>query len=85
MSKLETLRKVRMKKKGLKAVDILITQPDIDIPWEVYAVISDSKIQITFAGNQLSIGGGDYVELNEARDAIEWFVDQLGGKVRWDK
>jgi len=73
------------KKKPIRAVDILDTQPDIAIPWEVYTVISDSRIQITFAGNQLSIGGGDYVELYEARSAIEWFVDQLGGKVKWDK
>lgn len=76
---------MKKKKKSIRAVDVLVTQPDIDIPWKVYTVVSDSEIQISILGDQLFIGGGDYVKLDEARNAIEWFVDQLGGKVKWDK
>jgi hypothetical protein len=70
------------KQKEKRAIDIIVTQPDIQIPWEV-ARFMDSKT-IRFFGDQICLSNeGDYATLAEARKAIEWYVDQLGGKVKW--
>ncbi len=41
---------------------------------------------IAFSSNQVSFQPeGDYVSIEDAREAAEWLVDQLGGKVKWSK
>jgi hypothetical protein len=36
------------------------------------------------AGDTFSITSeGDFADLKDAREATEWLVDQLGGKVKW--
>ena len=35
-------------------------------------------------GDQICFGE-DYVDIEEARVGIEWIVNQLGGKVKWER
>ena len=67
-----------------KAYEIILEQPPIKFPYKVSRLFAEGSRQIDFAGDQLSLGE-DYVTLNEARDGIEWLVDQLGGTVKWNK
>jgi hypothetical protein len=36
----------------------------------------------TIMGDQVSLGG-DYANVEGARNAIAWYVEQMGGKVEW--
>jgi len=67
-----------------KAIDVLVDQEPIELPHHVVCAMGDTVTAITFFGDQLSFGE-DYLSLQEARDAIAWYVDQLGGKVKWRK
>ncbi len=40
--------------------------------------------ELQIFGQSISLGAdGDYASLEECRFAIEWFVKQLGGTVKW--
>lgn len=47
---------------------------DIEVPYHVW----------TCFGDQASLGE-DAKSLDELRKAIEWYVEQLDGKVKWSK
>jgi hypothetical protein len=50
------------------------------IPWEVKRTGLDPDVY----GSQISFTqDGDYLDLDEAREAVAWLVTQLGGKVTW--
>lgn len=71
------------KQKEKRAVDMLITQPEIAVPFEVWRIIGAKTI--TFFGDQLCLQNeGDYARLDEARKAVEFYVEQLGGQVKWE-
>jgi hypothetical protein len=55
----------------------------VEIPWQVNRVLGSEHKKIEVAGDQVCIQE-DFVSLEEARDAVEWYVKQLGGKVEWD-
>lgn len=46
-----------------------------------------SKRKLYIFGNQVELGGedSDFCSIDEARTAIEWYVEQFGGKVKWSK
>jgi len=55
---------------------------NISTPWHVMRVL-DMK-QISISGEQVCISkDGDFVNLQEMRQALDWIVDQFGGRVRW--
>jgi len=54
----------------------------IEVPYKVWACFGPQSKTIDVAGNQASLGE-DYVDLEQLREAIEWYVDQLGGEVEW--
>lgn len=57
----------------------------VSMPWHVMRVLSSDEIkEIEVVGNQISLGQ-DFVSLEEARSAVKWYVEQLGGTVRWSK
>jgi hypothetical protein len=58
---------------------------EIEVPFEVKRVIGGHRMSIM--GEQVSIGSDDcdFVSVSEAREALEWYVNQLGGKVKWSK
>jgi len=55
----------------------------IVVPWSASRVISNDLKEISVVGDQISLGE-DYVSLEEARAAIEWYANQLGGAVKWE-
>jgi hypothetical protein len=72
------------KEKTIK--DILeIEIPTIEVPYNVHRVFGCKEM--LFSYNCVSFcENGDYVNLADAREAIDWYVEQLGGrKVRWAK
>lgn len=57
---------------------------EVDVPFEVWCCISSNMKVISIAGDHVSLGE-DYVSLQQARSAVEWYVNQLGGNVDWGK
>lgn len=57
---------------------------DIEVPYSVWTCFGEQSKVISIAGKQASLGE-DYKEIEELRKAIEWYADQLGGKVKWEK
>lgn len=70
----------------MKLNEQLDLQSDIEVPWNVWRMFGNrakcGTIQIR--GDQASFGE-DFGSKEELRAAIAWYVDQLGGKVKWDK
>jgi len=58
----------------------------VEIPWHV-ARLTEPRGSLKISGNQLCIGNydADYGSIEECRAAIAWYVEQLGGKVKWQK
>ena len=67
-----------------KAIEIMLDQPSIVMPHNVMRFFVDGSRQIDFAGNQASLGE-DFGDLSEIRVALDWLVDQFGGKVKWKR
>ena len=80
-----------MSKKKLKTNSATIIQryeaiqkvgTEVEVPWHVYRFLGDRRIDIF--GNLIAIGAeNDYGSLTEVRAALEWYVTQLGGTVKW--
>lgn len=71
-----------MKKKD-KVAYRLKSYENIDVPYHVWTVFGDQSKTIHLAGDQASFGE-DFKYLHELRTAIEFYVDQLDGKVEWN-
>jgi len=54
---------------------------EVEVPYSVYRVVG-SKGPLSTAGDQITLGE-DYVQIEDARTAIAWYVGQLGGSVTW--
>jgi hypothetical protein len=54
----------------------------VDAPFHVWTKFSERQRTISIVGTDISLGE-DYCSIDQARDAIEWYVNQLGGKVEW--
>lgn len=67
-----------------KAIDLIGSTPPIKFPHNVSRFFIGGPHSIEFASEQASFGE-DYGSLTELRSAVEWLVDQLGGKVKWSK
>lgn len=57
--------------------------PETDVPFYVWRLFGSQQKQIGIYGNEICLGE-DSASLEEARDAIAWYVEQLGGKVKWE-
>ena len=62
---------------------------EIEIPfYSVSRIIHGAgERRVSITGDQIDLGGtdSDFASLAECRAAIEWYVEQLGGKVQWLK
>lgn len=65
-------------------IDYLKEPSKLDVPWHVWRFIGNNSKQIDLAGDQACLGG-DFGTLQELRTAVEWYVKQLGGQVKWEK
>lgn len=70
----------------MKLKDRLELQSNIEVPWNVWRMFGNvEKTAVIYVqGNQASFGE-DFGDLEELRTAIEWYADQLGGKIKWEK
>ena len=58
----------------------------IEVPWKVWTKLGDQCKKLEIYGNHAFISStADSGTLPELREAIEWYVEQLGGKVKWEK
>ena len=56
-----------------------------EVPWKVWTAFFECEPNVGFFSNQVMMGTGDPKSVEEMREAIEWFADQFGGKVKWKK
>ena len=56
----------------------------IEVPYEVWTTFYENKKEVYIYGDQIDLGC-DFKSLEECRDSVAWFVDQLGGTVKWSK
>jgi hypothetical protein len=56
----------------------------VSVPYEVWSLFGSTAKAVEVLGTQISLGE-DYAPLENVRSALEWYVGQLGGKVKWDK
>jgi len=56
----------------------------IEVPFEVWSLFGHQQKHIDFYGDLICLGE-DSASLDKARKALAWYVDQLGGKVKWEK
>ena len=70
----------------VKIIEQLKLQKDIEVPWNVWRLFGHCAKRITLHGDQASLTDqGDFANQEELRKAKEYYVDQLGGKVKWGK
>lgn len=56
---------------------------EIEVPFEVWVLFGHQQKKIEFLGDYICLGE-DSASLERCRTAIAWYVDQLGGKVKWN-
>ncbi len=80
MKKLKEVKKLQTLIEKYRAIQAIGSS--IEVPWKVQRLFP-SNLQIDVIGTQIGFGE-DYVSVDQARDALEWLVAQLGGTVKWD-
>lgn len=65
--------------------DILDEYKDISVPWNVWRFFGNENGKVISFGGDTASFGEDYGNIDELRNAVEWYVKQLGGKVKWRK
>ena len=73
-----------MSKDQRRAVDIVRDYTPVVVPYDVWHLFGSQCKSIEFASDRLSFGE-DYASIEEARLALEFYVEQLGGKIKWEK
>lgn len=68
----------------MKIKEQLELQCDIEVPWEVWRAFGKQSKKVLLSGDQASLGE-DFMSLLELRTVVDWYADQLGGKVKWEK
>jgi hypothetical protein len=68
----------------MKIIEQLKLQKDIEVPYHVWRMFGEKCKFITLAGSQASLGE-DYGTVGELRKAVEFYVEQLGGTVKWSE
>jgi hypothetical protein len=66
-----------------KLKEQLKLQKDIEVPFNVWRFLGSDSKHILIRGDQASLGE-DFGNIEELRKAVEFYVDQLGGKVKWE-
>lgn len=71
----------------MKLIDKLKAQQELildHVPYECISVFGNRTIHFRLMDTEICLGE-DYVSLETARKAVEWYVEQLGGTVKWSK
>lgn len=68
----------------MKIIEQVKLQKDIEVPWHAWRIFGEQAKKITVMGKQVSLtNNGDYGTVEELRRAMEFYVEQLGGTVKW--
>lgn len=72
----------------MKIIEVMLFNQDAeekikrDMPYKAWCFFNSK--QMSLSGDQISLTpGGDYSSLEDAREATNWLVSQLGGSVKW--
>lgn len=57
---------------------------EVTVPHEVWTCFGEKQKTISIAGTDISLGE-DFTSLERVRTAIEFYVKQFGGSVKWSK
>lgn len=60
------------------------TPKHLEVPYYVWVCFGEQTKSVLFAGKDVSLGE-DFKPVLDLQMAVEWYVDQLGGKVKWGK
>lgn len=63
---------------------IVKMNPDTKVPFDTWRCFGERQKHVHLSGTQICLGE-DYVTIEEARQAVKWYVEQLGGFVKWNK
>jgi len=70
----------------VKLKDKLEENNKIEVPWNVWTKFGEQCKHIEMTGKHAFLStNADSGSLQELRDAVEWYAEQLGGKVKWEK
>lgn len=56
----------------------------VEVPFHVWALFGEKQKSISIVGSDISLGE-DYATLEGCRAGVQWYVEQLGGTVKWSK
>jgi hypothetical protein len=62
--------------------------PKVKVPfWDVSRIVQgDGHKELEIVGDMIGLGGeSDLASPEEVRHALTWYVEQLGGTVKWKK
>ena len=83
MQKGKKRKEQKQQQSAVRIVDVIAKGvPEFPVPYHVSCVFG-TGVEPRVFGDQVTFGE-DFVSLHEARVALEWYVEQLGGKVEWD-
>lgn len=56
------------------------------LPYHVWTFFKTETVrpELEVTGKEITLGG-DYKSLEEARAAIQWLTNELGGTIKWEK
>lgn len=58
----------------------------IEVPWHVWTTFGPGSKKIIVMGDQATLAEeADYVDKEKIKAALDWYVEQMGGKVKWGK
>jgi hypothetical protein len=57
----------------------------VEVPFNVSRLVQGSgHKRLEIVNTMVGLGGeADWAELDEVRGALQWYVEQLGGEVKW--
>jgi hypothetical protein len=55
---------------------------EVEVPFNVWTKFRENRRPISIVGTEICLGE-DYCSIDQAREAVEWYVNQLGGTVNW--
>lgn len=55
---------------------------EVEVPWYVWRLFGSQQKSISISSDQISFGE-DFASPQECRIALQWYVTQMGGKVKW--
>ncbi len=55
----------------------------VEVPYFVWHLLGIESKEIMLSGSDSISLGEDFASVGEIRKALDWYVDQFGGKVKW--